>query len=148
MPSDSVWPLLLFLVGLFGFAMLILVCGIQSRELERGTADQGSMPLAPVPARSFFATLGAAFEVPQDVDESVLRGVEQYLRGQTEVATRFVARPSIDNLHVAGPATAAEPEPASFARIRRFLDREIELVDRFVSDPSYDRFHGQLATVA
>ncbi|MBI5851549.1 MAG: hypothetical protein HZB39_11085 [Planctomycetes bacterium] len=148
MPSDSVWPLLLFLVGLFGFAMLILVCGIQSRELERGASDTDSTSLAPAPTRSLFATLDAAFEVPRDVDESVIQGVEQYLRGQTEVATRFVARPSIDSLHVAGPAHVSEPEPASFARIRRFLDRELELVDRFVSDPSYDRFHGQLATVA
>ena len=90
---ETAWPLLMFLAGLIGTVMLILICGVQSREMERAEAAE-AVPV-PVPERSFIATLSAAFEVPPAMDEVVIRNVERHLRRQVEGAGRFVDCQSI-----------------------------------------------------
>jgi len=143
---DSVWPLLMFLAGLMGSGLLILICGIREREQERAEHPELTMP--PVPERSFFATLGAAFEIPPELDPALVRGVEEQLRRQTAVASRFVEQPSIVAFHDVSEEADLETEQSVFQRIQSFLERERILVGEFLIDPSLNRLHGQLQPVA
>lgn len=143
---DSVWPLLMFLAGLMGSGLLILICGIRDREQERAENPELAMP--PVRERSFFATLAEAFEIPPEVDPGLLQGVEEHLRRQTAVATRFVDQPSIVAFHDAAEEAELATEQSLFQRIQSFLEQERILVGEFVGDPSLNRLHGQLQPVA
>ena len=137
--------MLFFLAGLFGFGLLILICGIHGREQERAKAVADPDQIAPAVARSFFATLGAAFDPPQPVDEVLVLTVERRLRRQTAAATRFVEHPSIDSLHDFEDDTLVRPVYSMLDRVQRFLAAERALVHEFVADPSLDRFHGRRA---
>lgn len=142
---ETAWPLLLFLAGLFGSALLILVCGLQSRDEERKAAPEAAVALAP--ERSFFATLSEAFEPPPQVAEAVIRSMEQRLRRQTEAANRFVEYPSVARFHDVVEPTTLDEWPL-FQRVQTFLARERALACAFVADPSLDRLHGQLPLAA
>lgn len=142
---DSAWPLLMFVAGLMGSGLLILICGVQTREEER--AEDADLGVSPAPERSFFATLSAAFDVPAEVDEAVVESVQQHLRRQAEVATRFVERPSIVAFHDVAEDAVLKTEESLFQRIQSFLERERALAREFVSNPSLARLHGQLQPV-
>lgn len=143
---DSAWPMLLFLAGLFGFGLLILICGYQSRELER--AEKPVLdPALEVPRRSFFAVISDAFVVPPAVDPALVQGVEQYLREQVELARQFVDQPSMASLSE-GPIVDSRGEVATIVRIQAFLEREMMLAREFVSNPSIDRLHMHVEAVA
>jgi hypothetical protein len=139
---DSAWPLVFFLAGLFGCALLILICGVQSREAER--AEAAATVVQIVPTRSFFATLTAAFEPPPHVAAAVIHDVEERLRRQTEAAARYVECPSVGRFHEIVVEPISPPELSLFQRVQRFLDQERALACAFVADPSLDRLHGEL----
>ncbi len=139
---DTAWPMLLFLAGLLGCGMLILICGIHSREVERADAAPGAAFAAP---RSFFATLAAAFEPPPAADEALVRAVELRLRRQTDAAARFIERPSIERFQDLDDETGPRRGPTLVDRVQRFVAAERSAAVEFVANPSFDRFHGRLA---
>lgn len=143
---ETAWPLLLFLAGLMGMGLLIVICGYQGREQER--AEAADLARAPeLAGASHFFAVPAVVAVPiPAADESLVRDVEKYLRAQRGVAAHFVERPSIDSFHgVRTEEGQVRSEESVFNRIQEFLERERALAAEFVSHPSLDRFHGQLA---
>ncbi|GAB4157599.1 MAG: hypothetical protein Fur0037_25480 [Planctomycetota bacterium] len=134
--------MILFLAGLFGFALVILVCGMQTREQER--REMAQEPEVEAPPRSFFATLADAFEPANPVDDEAVRKVEHQLRLLTAQAHRYVESPSIDRFHDFGGETPVEEE-SIFCRFQRFLQQERQLAGEFVADPSLQRLQTQAA---
>lgn len=141
---ETAWPLLIFLAGLFGSGLLILICGIQSHEAAEEGASERASERAAEPALSFFERIDAAFACPPVPDADVVRDFERHVRKQHEVAARFIQFPSIGRLHEAD-TEPTESEMSLFCRIQKYLELERQLVGEFVSDPSLRRLHGRLA---
>ena len=146
---ETALPILLFLGFLFGTTLLILICGIQSRELER--SEQSEDPLAGLDLQTlprFFGRPGEA-AVPKPVaviiDETLVHSVESFLREELALAEVFVEAPSVEGLH-SKPATA-EPAISWSGRLERHFLREQEVATEFVANPSVESLYGRFEAV-
>jgi hypothetical protein len=136
-------PLILFLGFLFGATLLILVCGIQSRDEERAATgeDLATIELAAVPR--YFARPGrAAPEAPVAVvvDESALRSLELFLREEMALAEVFVDDPTLEHLHERSPREREHRETV-FRHLEGFLRGEDASVSEYVARPSVERLY-------
>lgn len=146
---DSAIPLLLFLGLLMGFGVLVLACGIQSREEERAApcADPRRKPDLLANARYFARAGNPALADPAAVvvDRAVLERVEAYVRTELALAEVYVEDPSVEKLH---ESTAGESRESLLQRLEGFLSREEALVAEFVSNPSIARLYESADPVA
>ena len=146
---ETALPMLLFLAFLFGFAILILVCGYQSRELEAAEAADSLENLALQGKPRFFGSAGQiaiANPVAVIVDESAIQRLECFLQEEMALAEVFVGAPSVEILH----ATSEQSEPTAslFERLENYLRREHQAAASFVLNPSVESLYGPLEAFA
>ena len=135
---DSAIPMLVFLGLLMVVGVLVLACGIQSREEERKArrADPRRRQDLLAGAR-FFASARAdelADPVAVVVDRAQLARVEQFLCSELALAELHLADPSVQQLQE--PASVRETHESLLHRLERFLDSEQAVVSKFVWNPS------------
>jgi len=145
---ETALPMLLFFAFLFGFGLLIVVCGYQSREQERAeTPSLEDLALQGKPR--FFGSAdrsAIANPVAVVVDESAIRRLERFLQEEMALAEVFVGEPSVEALHSTG--AAEEPSATLFERLEAYLRREHQAAASFVLDPSVESLYGALPTLA
>ena len=132
--------LLSFLALLFGMMLLILVCGMQTREQERALEVE-SWPAQAHDALgqpSFFGPLATAQAQP---DPEVLRSLELHLRTEREAADGFVVEPSLVQLYRDDEEERRSTVESLTGQVERFLGRELAAVSAFVREPSAERLH-------
>jgi hypothetical protein len=135
---DSAIPMLVFLGLLMVVGVLVLACGIQSREEERKArrADPRRRQDLLAGARFFAAASESELADPVAVvvDRAQLTRVEEFLRAGLALAELHVADPGVQ--HLQEPATVRETHESLLHRLERFLDHEHTVVTEFVLNPS------------
>lgn len=134
---ESAVPMLLFLGGLFFFGLLILVCGYQSRQLERGEVKGNPLAARDVHGTArFFAPVQSGGIFDESAEKLYQRCLESYLADQRPFADRFVDEPSVETLLCRSEFET--PATISF-RLECFLRKEQRAVAAFLSEPSVER---------
>jgi len=139
---ESALPMLLFFGFLFGFGVLILACGYQSREQELAEGSHSLENIALRGSPRFFGAPGQsaiANPVAVVVDESSVRRLEQFLQEEMALAEVFTGAPSVETLH--GALKEAERNVSMLERLEGYLRREHEAASNFVLDPSVESLY-------
>lgn len=140
---ETAIPLLLFLGLLMGGGVLVLACGIKSREEEREAqrSDPRTAHDLLADARFFAVAHASALADPIAivVERTALARVEAYLHGELALVELHMAEAGAETTRE--HASADESRESLLQRLERFLDREQTLVAEFVSDPSVARLY-------
>jgi hypothetical protein len=135
---DSALPVLFFFGGLFALVMFALVCAVVSREQERTERSRSPTARELLGSTPFFGLAAASCAAPGEVDEALVRLLENYAREQQRLAIAFVARPSTEAL--ARPESSRQPlNPSLVERVERHLKSECRAALAFVFNPSVER---------
>jgi len=131
------WPMLLFLSGLVGASLLVLICSAANlrEEASNGVTAGDTAGTPPSPRTRLGQRSRMRFDGQPGANARLEATLRQFLAREARVAEEFVSEPSLERLY----SDAQRPtEPRDLAR---FVERELQFASNFAVKPSVESLY-------
>lgn len=134
------WPMLLFLSGLFGTSLLVLICGavnLRAESTSEATEDSPSITfdLFPPQRTRPGPESRIRFDAPVQGNGHLEAALQEFLAREARVAEEFVSEPSLERLY------SDAQRPIAPRDLTRFVERELQFAANFAAEPSVESLY-------